>query len=66
MKVSTSTTLKASLVGSAVGIVAWLIGAGDMMWPAHPQVALFLLTIIATVVFTRILAEDDAERRNPS
>ena len=64
MKVSGKATLKASLVGTAVGTGAWLIGAGDVMWPAHPQAALFLLTIIATVVFMRILAEEDAEKTN--
>ena len=66
MKVSGKTTLKASLVGTTVGTGAWLIGAGDVMWPAHPQAALFLLTIIATVVFMRILAEEDAENTDPA
>lgn len=66
MKVSSKNTLKASLVGSAVGIVGWLIGAGDLLWAEHPQIALFLLTVIVTVVFMRVLAEEDAARANPS
>lgn len=66
MKVSSKTTLKASLVGSSVGIVGWLMGAGDLMWPNHPQIAMFFLTLIVTVVFVRVLAEEDAVRTNPS
>ena len=66
MKVSGKTTFNASLVGSAVGVVGWLIGAGDLLWAEHPQIALFLLTLIVTAVFMRILAEEDAAKANPS
>ena len=43
-------TLKASLVASAIGTSAWLLGLAQKMWPAHPQWAVFFLTIGATVV----------------
>ena len=60
MNVSSKATFKASLVGSVVGIVGWMMGAGDLMWPNHPQTAMFLLTLIVTVIFVRVLAEEDA------
>jgi hypothetical protein len=43
-------TLKASLLASAIGTGAWLLGLTRAMWPAHPQWAVFFLTIGATGV----------------
>lgn len=43
-------TLKASLLASAIATVAWILGLTSKMWPAHPQWAVFFLTIGATVV----------------
>ena len=43
-------TLKASLLASAIGTGAWMLGLTQKMWPAHPQWAVFFLTIGATVV----------------
>ncbi|MGA7848867.1 MAG: hypothetical protein WCA13_07135 [Terriglobales bacterium] len=43
-------SLIASLIGTAVGLGAWVFGLGRMMWPAHPQMASFLLTIATTIV----------------
>ena len=48
-------TLKASLLASAIGTGAWLIGLTHMMWPAHPQWAVFFLTIGATAVLLFVL-----------
>ena len=62
MKISSKTTLKSSLVGSAVGIGAWLFGIGEKLWSAHPQTALFFLTIATTVVSMVIFAEEDAAK----
>ncbi len=39
----------ATCVGTAVGLAAWILGMGRLIWPAHPQVAGFLLTLGATV-----------------
>ncbi|HUI84954.1 MAG TPA: hypothetical protein VL240_12060 [Candidatus Binatia bacterium] len=50
-------TLKASLLASAIGIAAWLLGVTHRMWPAHPQWAAFFLTIGATVVLMYVLPE---------
>ena len=44
------TTLKASLAASAIGTGAWLLGLTGKIWPAHPQWALFFLTIAAAVL----------------
>jgi hypothetical protein len=43
-------TLKISLIGTAVGLVAWVLGLGHILWPAHPQIAGFLLTLATTIV----------------
>lgn len=43
-------TLAATGIGTAVGLGAWLSGLGDILWPAHPQLASFLLTLATTIV----------------
>jgi hypothetical protein len=43
-------SLIASLIGTAVGLAAWVLGLGRIMWPAHPQMASFLLTLVTTIV----------------
>ncbi len=40
----------ATVVGTAVGLGAWLSGLGRMLWPGHPQLACFLLTIVTGIV----------------
>jgi hypothetical protein len=42
-------TLIASLIGTAIGFWAWTLDLTKMVWPAHPQLAGFSLTLIATV-----------------
>ena len=43
-------SLIASLIGTAVGLGSWIFGIGQIIWPAHPQFACFLLTLVATIV----------------
>ena len=43
-------SLIASSIGSVAGLCAWLFGLGPKMWPALPQVACFLLTLLTTIV----------------
>lgn len=50
-------TLKASLLASAIGIGAWILGLTHKMWPAHPVWAVSFLTIGATVVLMYVLPE---------
>jgi hypothetical protein len=42
-------SLIASLIGTAAGFWAWKLDLTRMVWPEHPQLAGFLLTLIATV-----------------
>jgi hypothetical protein len=43
-------SLIASLIGTAVGLGSWIFGLGRLIWPAHPQMASFLLTLVTTIV----------------
>lgn len=43
-------TLAASCIGSAAGLAAWAFGIGQKIWPAHPQMAVFLLTLVTTTL----------------
>ncbi len=47
-------TLKVSLIatlcGTAVGLGSWIFGLGRVIWPAHPQMASFLLTLVTAIV----------------
>lgn len=43
-------SLIASLIGTAVGLGAWVFGLGQIIWRAHPQMASFLLTLVTTIV----------------
>jgi hypothetical protein len=43
------------LVASVAATIAWALGLMRQIWPAHPQWALFLLTIAATVILYYVL-----------
>lgn len=43
-------TLKASLLASAIGTGAWMLGVTRRMWPAHEHLALLFLTLVLTVI----------------
>jgi len=50
MKASTKSTLAATLIATAAGIGAWLFGVAKAIWPTHPQIAAFVITIVVSVV----------------
>jgi hypothetical protein len=50
MKASTETTLRATGVAIAVGTGAYLFGFAQKIWPAHPLLAVLLVTVAATVI----------------
>ena len=50
-------TLKASLLASAIGTGAWMLGLTRAIWPAHLQLAVFLLTVGATAVLIYVWPE---------
>lgn len=50
-------TLKASLFASVVGTAAWMLGLTRAIWPAHPQWALFFLTLVLTIILRYVWPE---------
>jgi hypothetical protein len=51
----------ATAVGTAVGILGWVVGLGNVVWPEHPQWALFCVVLIVTIGATAIF-EHNARR----
>jgi len=43
-------SLIATLIATAAGFWAWEFGAAQWMWPAHPRMADFLVTLITAIV----------------
>ena len=43
------TSLIASMIATAAGFSAWEFGIARIMWPAHPQLAAFLLTLVVAI-----------------
>jgi len=43
------TSLIASLIATAAGVSAWEFGWAEKIWPAHPQMADFLLTLTVAI-----------------
>jgi len=50
MKHSSKVTLMATLIASVVGTWAWLSGLAQKSWPAHPFLAVILITVVAEAV----------------
>ena len=42
-------SLIATLIATAAGFSAWEFGLAGRIWPAHPQMAAFLLTLIIAI-----------------
>ncbi len=59
-------TLIASLIGTAVGFGTWILGLTRVVWPEHPQLAGFFLTLIATVVIQLTWPTDKSKQRTRS
>jgi hypothetical protein len=54
MKASTNSTLAATLIATAAGVGTWYFGLAEAIWPAHPQIAAFAVTIVVSVVVKQI------------
>lgn len=54
MNASTNSTLAATLIATAAGVGAWLLGIAKAAWPTHPQLAAFLITIVISIVVKQI------------
>jgi hypothetical protein len=59
-----NSTLAATLIATAAGVGAWLFGVANMIWPAHPQVAAFVITIVAGVVVKRTWPVDAGRKKS--
>jgi hypothetical protein len=46
-------------IGIAVGMFAWVVGLGRVLWPAHPQWALLLIIVLVSIVSAVILDWND-------
>ncbi len=54
MNAQMNTTLAATLIATAAGIVAWLSGLTRAMWPPHPQICALLITVFVGIVVTQL------------
>jgi hypothetical protein len=63
MKASTSSTLAATLIATVVGTGAWLFGLASAIWPAHPLIAAFALTIVVSVIVKQIWPVATGQKR---
>ena len=43
-------TTKATIIATAVGTGEWLLGLSRTLWPAHPIMATFIVTVVAYAV----------------
>jgi hypothetical protein len=50
MKRAARATLVGSLVGTIVGTWVAMSGTARMIWPAHPYLAAFLITLAITII----------------
>jgi hypothetical protein len=63
MKASTSSTLAATVIATAAGTGAWFFGLAGAIWPAHPQIAAFVITIAAMVVVKQAWPADASRKK---
>ncbi len=50
MKSAKSSTIAATLIATAAGLISWLSGLAHAMWPAHPQLGILLITVFTGIV----------------
>jgi len=51
-------TVVATLIATAIGTGAWLLGWSGVIWPSHPMIATFILTVFTYVVVKMLWAGD--------
>ncbi|MGH9511129.1 MAG: hypothetical protein ACRD2U_03230 [Terriglobales bacterium] len=56
-------TLAATLIATAVGIGVLWFGIAKSIWPAHPQFAAFLITLVTCIVIKQIWPTVDRSER---
>lgn len=54
-------TLQISLIATVAAIIAWRIRLPQKLWPAHPQMADFLLALILCFVLQFVWSDPKSE-----
>ena len=49
---------------ASIGVLGWVVGLGKVLWPEHPQWALFFIIVGVTAVSTLIVEWDDRRSAN--
>jgi hypothetical protein len=62
MKASVNSTLAATLIATFVGLGTWLSGLAKAIWPTHPQMAAFVMTIVVSVLVKQLWPVDVPRR----
>ena len=63
MKAFVGKTLAATLIATAVGVGVWFFGVSKAIWPTHPQIAAFVITIVVGVVVNQIWPVEVGQKR---
>ncbi len=58
-----NSTLAATLIATAAGVGVWFFGLAKAIWPAHPQIAAFLVTVVASIVVKQTWPAEYARKR---
>ena len=54
----------ATAIGASVGVLGWVVGLGKVLWPEHPQWALFFFIVVVIAVSTVIVEWNDRRSAN--
>jgi len=52
----------ATLIATALGTGAWLLGWSQVIWPGHPMIATFILTVVTYVVVKQVWPRDHSNQ----
>lgn len=64
MKASLKRDLAATLIATAAGVAAWWFGFARVIWPAHPQIAAFIITVVLGIVVKQAWPIEVGQRRS--
>jgi len=59
-------TLKISVVATLAGMLAWVFGIAQKIWPAHPLFADFLLTLACCLLLQFTWSDAKSSRQKDS
>jgi hypothetical protein len=61
---STESGWVGTATGASVGVLAWVVGLGKVLWPEHPQWALLFIIVGVTIISTVIIERNDRRSTN--